>query len=303
MDGYRISVDQKHICYTRKDKNGRAVWTWTPAIWLETSRNVHIPAAYLKRPGAERTILYSHANAEDLGSSLTYAEILMQSLNVNVFVYEYSSYGHSYKRNGKKVVPSEAKTNADILAAYQYLREEGVEPRNIVVFGRSVGSGPSCYLAANRDVGGLVLISGLSSIFRVVAPWLPVTLPGDMFANIDLMKKVRCPVLSVHGEQDEVVAFSNAKALFDAAHRHSFSPYWHPEGKHNNVEFLNWDRLVQRYEEFLSALPTHEQVMSESSPKRFPRGKLGQCLQFCAGPHSRGTPKRAGVHSRQLQLH
>lgn len=267
---YCLSDDRQSIGYGQlaSDRKKNSALHWTPAIWLQTSKGVTIPAAYLKRPGARQTILFSHGNGEDLGSSLLYAHELVRRLDANVFVYEYSSYSHSYRQDGSKITPSEAKTNADITAAYKYIRAQGVEPRNIVLFGRSLGSGPSCYLAAHEEVGGLALISGLASIIRVVAPWLKVTVPGDMFPNIDLMKKILCPVLSVHGQQDEIVPFSHAKALLDAAQVQSFAPFWHPQGKHNDVETVNWESLILYYKEFLFALQTNQ--LSPIAPKHAP---------------------------------
>lgn len=111
--------------------------------------------------------------------------MLRSRLNVNVFVYEYSGYSHSeYIKPNKPSVavkPSEDNLYADIEAAYQYLTNQHIHPRNIIVFGRSLGSGPSCHLAARHNVGGLVLISALTSILRVPLPWLRITIPGDMF--------------------------------------------------------------------------------------------------------------------------
>lgn len=279
--GYRVSPNQRRLGYAQKGRDGRTDWVWTPAIWMKTSKGVCIPAAYLKQTGAQQTILYSHANAEDLGASLKYAKALMKHLNVNVFVYEYSSYGHSYRPGSDKVVPSEGKTYADITAAYNYLRADGVEPNNIILFGRSLGSCPSCFLASEEEVGGIVLIGGLASILRVVAPWLKVTLPFDIFPNIDFMKKIRCPVLSVHGEKDGVVRFSHAVKLLAAAHAQSFEPYWHPEGKHNDVEELNWECLMMYYEGFLSAVQSNElsgTTRKEPPPAKSLRGKLRQCF-------------------------
>ncbi len=87
--------------------------------------------------------------------------------------------------------PSEENCYADIDAAYDYLiRKQRLKPEQIVVYGRSLGSGPSCYLASRKAVGGLVLHSPFTSVYRIVMD-LGFTLVGDKFPNIDRMKTVR----------------------------------------------------------------------------------------------------------------
>jgi abhydrolase domain-containing protein 17 len=45
------------------------------------------------QPEAGITILYSHANAEDLGSIYPWCKFLSKMLQVNLFAYDYSGYG------------------------------------------------------------------------------------------------------------------------------------------------------------------------------------------------------------------
>jgi hypothetical protein len=61
-------------------------------------------------------------------------------------------------------VPSEDDTYADILAVYDHLVALGVAPKDeLIVYGQSVGTGPSCHLAAHRPIAGLVLHSPMVS--------------------------------------------------------------------------------------------------------------------------------------------
>jgi dienelactone hydrolase len=85
--------------------------------------------------------------------------------------------------------PSEEMTYKNIDAAFKYLtNEQGIPPSQIVVYGRSLGSGPSCYLAAKtaregKSVAGLILHSPFLSIFRIVMD-CGFSISGDMFKNI-----------------------------------------------------------------------------------------------------------------------
>lgn len=83
-------------------------------VWLNTSRGNKIPGFYIsyKRQGSVETcrslsaeeirdsqpengvtILYSHANAEDLGSIYPWCKFLSKMLQVNLFAYDYAGYG------------------------------------------------------------------------------------------------------------------------------------------------------------------------------------------------------------------
>lgn len=92
--------------------------------------------------------------------------------------------------------PSEEHCYADIDAAYDHLvnfRE--IKPRNIVIYGRSVGSGPSTYLASKLaiegvELGGLILECPFKSVMRVVAD-VGCTVMNDRFPNIDRISSVR----------------------------------------------------------------------------------------------------------------
>lgn len=182
-------------------------------FWLNPRNGNRIPAFYIERPNAAVTILFSHGNAEDLGMIYDWFSDLARVLRVNVMAYDYSGYG---KSSG---TPSEENCYADIEAAYRYLTEvRHLRPEQIVLYGRSLGSGPSCYLATKtalegKGVGGLILQSPLLSAYRVAFNFR-FTMLGDKFANIDYAPQIACPVFIVHGTQDEVVPFWHGEGLF-----------------------------------------------------------------------------------------
>jgi hypothetical protein len=115
-----------------------------------------------------KTIIYSHGNATDVGAMYPLQAILVQSLLCHVVSYDYSGYGES---GG---VAMEANTYKDIAAVYDYTLKnvagEG-NAHNIVLYGQSVGSGPSCHLCSkNKDIGALILHSPFTSGMRVLTP-------------------------------------------------------------------------------------------------------------------------------------
>ena len=131
---------------------------------------------------------------------------------------------HFYKQQQlkkKTAKASEENCYADIEAAFDYLlKEKNITPEQIVLYGRSLGSGPSCYLAektaqSGRPVAGLILHSPFTSVYRVVLDF-GVTMPGDQFPNIDRIPQIQCPVMIIHGDKDDVVPVEHGKALHEA---------------------------------------------------------------------------------------
>ena len=178
-------------------------------IRLSTAGGERIAAVYLPNAGATYTVLFSHGNAEDLGGVLPLLAVL-RDLGFSAFAYDYRGYGLS------EGWPSERNVYADIDAAYDYLtRDLRVPPERIILYGRSLGAGAAVDLAARRFVGGLILESPFLTAFRVMTR-IPV-FPVDKFRNVDKIGRVRCPVLVMHGEADEIVPLWHGQRLFERA--------------------------------------------------------------------------------------
>lgn len=197
---------------------------------LPTKRGADIVAVYVRYPMATTTLLYSHGNAADLGNLYGLFVQLSIQLRVNLFGYDYSGYGQS---TGK---PSEQNTYADIEAAYKCLEESyGVEQEDIILYGQSVGSGPTLDLAARLPrLKAVVLHSPILSGLRVMYP-VKHTYWFDIYKNIDKIPQVNCPVLIIHGTSDEVVDWSHGKQLYVLC-KEKYEPLWLTGGNHNNLE-------------------------------------------------------------------
>ena len=201
--------------------------------WLRTSSRNFIPALFLQVPRARYTLIFSHGNGTDIGQMFDFFVHLALSLQVQILAYEYSGYGAS-----SAPMPSERATIEDAEAAWACATQKhGVAPDRIVLYGQSVGSGPSCSLAGRAEFApaGLILHSGMMSGLRVVMP-LQRTLPVDPYPNIDIIKNVSCPVFVIHGVQDDVVPFHHGVQLHRAvAPALTTRPLWVRRGGHNNL--------------------------------------------------------------------
>jgi pimeloyl-ACP methyl ester carboxylesterase len=102
------------------------------------------------RHRARCTILYSHGNATDLGQVLPFCLELSRELKANVVCYDYAGYGRCGGRAGV------SNALADAAAALRHAREKyNVDEADVVLYGQSVGSGPSVWLAARRSTARL----------------------------------------------------------------------------------------------------------------------------------------------------
>jgi len=199
------------------------------------------------------TLLYSHANAEDLGNIYPWCKFLSKSLGVNVLAYDYTGYGLATDQGD----PSEEHCYADIDAAYSYLRDTlQVPARNVVLYGRSLGSGPSCYLASRTaddglPLGGLILHAPFQSVYRVVLE-SGCTLPGDKFPNIDFLPFVRSPVMLIHGTKDQIVPFHHSEQLLAVVEPpYRATPLLIEGMGHNNIHPMVRPLFVERIAEFM----------------------------------------------------
>jgi abhydrolase domain-containing protein 17 len=215
-------------------------------LMLNSSNGNQIAAVYLPKPGANYTILHSHGNAEDLGDVLFILR-KMQGLGFSVFAYDYQGYGQS------SGTPSETNAYADINAAYSYLTQNlQIPAQQILVYGRSIGSGPSVDLASRQPVGGLILESPFLSISRFLASFN--VFPFDKFPNLAKIKQVKSPVLIMHGRKDQVIPFAQGEELYNAANPPKQN-LWIDTAGHN--DFIDeagekYDRAMQEFQILVS---------------------------------------------------
>ncbi|KAL0546205.1 hypothetical protein IC582_016111 [Cucumis melo] len=213
---------------------------------LRTRRGNDIVAVHVKHPKPSGTLLYSHGNAADLGQMFELFVELSVRLRVNLMGYDYSGYGQS---TGK---PTECNTYADIDAAYKCLKEKyGVNDEQLILYGQSVGSGPTLDLASRlSSLRGVVLHSPILSGLRVLYP-VKRTYWFDIYKNLDKIGLVNCPVLIIHGTADEVVDWSHGKQLWELC-KQKYEPLWLSGGGHCNLEL--YPEFIRHLKKFVQSL-------------------------------------------------
>jgi len=161
----------------------------------------------LHRPFKEAPVLlYFGGNADDATRILLH---LNPALAVEVVAFNYRGYG---KSGGQ---PSQEALFADALKIYDTF----AKGRNVIVMGRSLGTGVATYLAANRAVQKLVLITPYDSI-RALAkasyPYFPIDwLIKHPFESTRYMPYVTAPVFVIEVEKDTVTPHKHTLALIE----------------------------------------------------------------------------------------
>src|SRR5215831_6125090 len=152
-------------------------------------------------PG-RHVVIYFPGNGDALAGSVgRFADIT--SDGTGLVALSYRGYAGSSGR------PSERGLLNDAAAAYAFTAKL-YDPRQIVLWGFSLGSGVAVALAAKHPVGGLILEAPYTSIADVAAaafPWMPARyLLRDQFRSDERIVRVKAPLLVMHGERDSTIS-------------------------------------------------------------------------------------------------
>jgi fermentation-respiration switch protein FrsA (DUF1100 family) len=126
----------------------------------------------------------------------------------------------------------------DAMAAYDFAATRYPSGR-IVLWGESLGTGVAVALAADRQIGGLILDAPFTSAVDIGAaayPFLPVRwFMKDSFRSNERIGRVKAPLLVLHGEQDHIVPIAFGERLFALANEPKKMARF-PSGGHVNLD-------------------------------------------------------------------
>lgn len=179
------------------------------------SDGIRLHGWFIPRQGADHVVLFLHGNARNISHYITTAA-LYHELGYHILLFDYRGYGRSAGR------PDEAGVYLDAEAAWRCLVEDrGYVPDRIAVHGRSLGAAIASRLATRHTPAALVIESTFTSMPDLAAelfPLLPARLlMSHRFPVRDNLRQVKCPVLVVHGREDELIPYRHGLALYEAA--------------------------------------------------------------------------------------
>lgn len=162
----------------------------------------------------KKTFIFFHGNAGNAADRMPMMRMLLQAGH-SVILAEYRGYG------GNDGNPTEKNLILDGRLLLDEIIKQGVVEQDIILMGRSLGTGVAVHLATDYDVAALVMISPYSSLLDIAAfhyPYFPVSLlMRDKFNSVGKIKKTNAPLLIFHGEMDRTIPLEYGLKLYDAA--------------------------------------------------------------------------------------
>jgi fermentation-respiration switch protein FrsA (DUF1100 family) len=215
------------------------IWIDTPFGRVETW---FLPAISDKAATASPTVIFAHGNAELIDFCLEELKRFTH-LGMNALLVEYPGYGRS---DGK---PSQQSIRETFERAFDtVISRKDVDASRMVVYGRSLGGGAACALAARRPAAALIVMSSFTSARSFASTYFaPGFLVKDPFDNLSVVASYQGPVLIVHGKYDELIPFRHGMELYRAAQNGTFIAY---DCAHNDCP-PDWDVFYNDIATFL----------------------------------------------------
>ena len=187
-------------------------------VSLETPDRETILLWHAPAPQGRPHVLFFHGNGGEIANRAN-RFAAYQNAGFGVIFVSWRGYG------GSSGSPSETGFMTDARAAYDWLRATGIEARKIALVGESLGTGVAVQLAAEQEVGAVLLGAPFTAAVDIAArqyPWLPVRfLMKDQFRSRDYIDQITAPILIQHGTADRVVPYDLGQELSVLAGDHA----------------------------------------------------------------------------------
>jgi fermentation-respiration switch protein FrsA (DUF1100 family) len=169
-----------------------------------------------------KTIVYFHGNAGNLENRI-YKLNHFKNMDVNFLIIAWRGFSGN---NGK---PSEKGLYEDGKSTIEFLKNLGVNEKDIIIYGESLGTGIATEIAQNDKFAGLILETPFTSMVAAAKnfyPYIPVgLLLKDKYKNDKKIKNINIPLLVMHGEADQIVPFWMGKKIYEIANQPKYSHF------------------------------------------------------------------------------
>ncbi|MGI9405653.1 MAG: alpha/beta hydrolase [Hyphomicrobiaceae bacterium] len=181
---------------------------------VKTADGAQVVTWQVKPQPGQKTILYFHGNGGMLAGRAGRVNGFKDA-GLGVLLMSYRGY------SGSTGSPSESANTGDARLMYDTLIARGVQAKDIVVYGESLGTGVATRLARDVEVGGLILDSPFTSLVDRAAELYPFfwvrPFIRDRYPVAELVADIKAPLLVMHGSQDRVIPEPMGRAVFAAA--------------------------------------------------------------------------------------
>lgn len=177
--------------------------------FFDIEPGVRINALYFFAENPKGLVVYFHGNRRSIKG---YGKISIDFTQngYDVFMMSYRGFGKSTGRRSEKGILSDAQY------IYRILKEKWGDEK-MIVFGRSMGSGFACKIAALNRPKMLILDSPYYSFIKVANRYTPF-LPLRWLLRFHILthkwiQKVKCPIFIIHGTKDKLIPYKHSVKL------------------------------------------------------------------------------------------
>ena len=205
-------------------------------------RNLNI-VQFLPGKKAKGIVLYFHGNMTNIERYAQFAPYFTNN-DYEVWMIDYPGYG---KTTGKR---SEKTMYGDALLLYN-LAIKKTTTADIVIYGKSLGTGVASYLASSKPCKTLILETpyySMTCMSQSYVPIYPARLLRYTFPTNEYLKTVKSPVIIFHGTADEVIPYKQSLKLKEEFPGIDLITV--PNGKHNSL--YQYPAVIQKLNSLLA---------------------------------------------------
>ena len=232
-----LYVYQRNLLYHPNENNysGDEISVNIKKVKILTLDNIELLGWYHEKNLKDfKTLIFFHGNAGSLENRIHKLNHF-QDMNINFLIIAWRGFSGN---NGK---PSEQGLYEDGKSAIDWLLKKGINEKNLILYGESLGTGVATHLAQNKNFAGIILETPFTSMIdaaKTFYPYIPVNLLlKDKFENYKKVKNINSPILVMHGEADQIVPFSMGIKIYESANKPKYS------------HFTKYDNHMMEYDE------------------------------------------------------
>lgn len=213
--GY-IYIQQEELLFQKTTLPGDYSFTFAESfeeLFLDTEKGARINALYFTTENPKGVVLYFHGRGGNLSDRWGPLSKEFTSRGYNFFIMDYRGFGKSKGKLSERAICHDADY------CYDYLTKKFREDQ-IVVYGRSLGTGIATFVASHHDPKTLVLEAPYFSVLDLIPrqhPYLPRFLVPLLikyhFRTDKWIVHVDAPIHIFHGTDDELVPYHSSTRL------------------------------------------------------------------------------------------
>ena len=245
-----IYIFQRNLLYHPKENNylDNQIDFEYKEIFIPVNENIKLKSWIIEKDFKKnKTLIFFHGNAGNLNNRI-YKINELYNLDINILLVSWRGF------SGNKGKPTEKGLYEDAKSTILWVKKQGVNLEDIILYGESLGTGVATQMAFDFNVAGLILESPYTSMVdaaKLYYPYLPVSfLLKDRYETSKKIDKINIPILIMHGKQDDLVPIEMSYSLFNKIKGKKYSYF--PENDDLMMDYNN--ELIKNIENFINKL-------------------------------------------------